>query len=496
MPPKPRRGLGLYRRISLLAITISLFCVVGFASVAYFVTRNVLLTRQSDAIVEQAADHARQAAALVLSEEVLVGEEGDADGPATSDDAEGEAELQALPLYRFMDSVSSSSGPRISILLGEDDWVSESPLRFGQQTIPEELVEAAKEGNPVQMRTRIGGELLLIVGIPALTPDMIFFEGGSLQDTADILAILRWVVFVGGAITLAVSATVSVLIVRRSFASIRAFRKAAENIESGSFEPITEPVDRDFWQLKESFNDMQRSILKRIEREQRFALEVSHELRSPLTTLVASVELINQRRGELSPEARTALDLLLVETDRFRQLLLDLLDISRPPESIKLDLEVLDAEKFLTEVVLRGTHDVPVMTEAESVSFVADAKLLSRVFANLLENASRYAGGATAIHVWRDGGGVLIAVDDAGPGVRQDEREKIFERFTRGEVGAHRRQGLGTGLGLALARERVLLHKGEIWAEGAPGGTGARFVVRLPPAAEADIPGENCEDEE
>ena len=478
MPPKPRRGLGLYRRISLLAITISLFCVVGFASVAFFVTRNVLLTRQSDAIIEQAIVHARRAAALVLSEDALSGDRA--------------AEMQAVSLYRFMDSISSSSGPRIAILLGEDDWVSENSLRFGPQTIPEEFVEAAKEGNAVQMRTRIGGEMLLIVGIPAETvtaelSTMVFFEGGSLQDTDDILGILRVVIIAGGAITLALSITVSSLIVRRSFASIRAFRKAVENIGHGSFEPITEPVDRDFWQLKESFNDMQRSIRRRIEREQRFALEVSHELRSPLTTLVASVELINQRRSELSPEARTALDLLLAEIARFRQLLLDLLDISRPPESIKLDLEVLDAEKFLTRVASHGAYDVPVVVEtgaaesAEPVSFAADAKLLSQVFSNLLENASRYAGGATGIHVQRDNGDVLIAVDDAGPGVKQDEREKIFERFTRGELGAHRRQGLGTGLGLALARERVLLHKGDIWVEDAPGGTGARFVVRLPP---------------
>lgn len=482
MPPKPRRGLGLYRRISLLAVTISLFCVVGFASVAYFVTRNVLLTRQSDAMVEQAVEHARQAAALVVSEETLEGEES-------------EAAPQAVRLYRFMDSISSSSGPRVAALLGEDNWVSENPLRFGQQTIPEELVEAAKEGNPVQMRTRIGGELLLIIGIPVLTPDMVFFEGGSLQDTADILDILRLVIFVGGAVTLVLSATVSVFAVRSSFASIRAFRKAAENIGRGSFEPFTEPVDRDFWQLKESFNDMQRSILKRIEREQRFALEVSHELRSPLTTLVVSVELINQRRNELSHEARTALDLLQVEIDRFRQLLLDLLDISRPPESIKLELEVLDAEEFLNKVVSAGAYDVPVSAEEESISFAADAKLLSQVFANLLENASRYAGGATGIHVRRDDSDVLIAVDDAGPGVKQEEREKIFERFTRGEVGSHRGQGLGTGLGLALARERVLLHKGEIWAEDAPGGSGARFVVRLPPAAEADMSDQDREDE-
>ena len=460
------RGLGLYRRISLLAIIISLFCVVGLASAAYLVTRNLLLTRQSDAIVNQASDHSRQAESLLLSEDLI------ADGEDT--------EFEASSIYRFMNSLSSPIGPRIAILLGEDNWFSENPLKFGQQTLPAEFVETAKAGTSVQMRTRISGELLMIVGIPVPSADMVYFEGGSLQDTADILNILRIVVFVGGGITLVISVAVGVLLVRRSFASIRAFRRAAQNIERGSFQPITDPVDSDFQQLKESFNSMQSSVAKRIEREQRFALEVSHELRSPLTTLVASVELINKRRQDMPSETQTALDLLVVEIARFRQLVLDLLEISRPPESIKLDLEVLDAGKFLKRIASRSSANTPVFVENGTARFTADAKLISQVITNLLENASRYAGGSTAIHAQSNLTDLYIFVDDAGPGVSETEREKIFERFTRGEVGAHRRQGLGTGLGLALARERVSLHKGEIWVEDAPSGTGARFVVKLP----------------
>lgn len=477
-PRSTRRGLGLYRRISLLAVIISLFCVVGFATAAYFVTRNLLLSRQSDAIINRASDHSRQAESLLLSEELVVSDGNDADGSAGAG-SQG-AEFQASSIYSFMNALSSSEGPRIAILLGEDSWFSENPFKFGQQTLPSEFVEAAKAGSTVQMRTRVSGELLLIVGIPVPSANMVFFEGGSLQGTADILNILRIVIFVGGAVTLVVSVTVSVLIVRRSFASIRAFRRAAQNIERGSFRPITDPVDRDFEQLRESFNSMQSSVARRIEREQRFALEVSHELRSPLTTLVASVELINKGRKGMSPETQTALDLLMTEIARFRQLLLDLLEISRPPESIKLDMEALDAEKYLKRIAARVSQDVPVFVENGPISFTADAKLISQVMTNLLENASRYAGGATAIRAQARNGHIYIFVDDAGPGVAEKEREKIFERFTRGEAGAHRRQGLGTGLGLALAKERVSLHKGRIWVETAPSGTGARFVVQLP----------------
>ena len=98
---------------------------------------------------------------------------------------------------------------------------------------------------------------------------------------------------------------------------------------------------------------------------------------------------------------------------------------------------------------------------------------------NLLDNADAYGDGAVTVVVAGERGALLLAVDDAGPGIPPEERELVFERFARGETSESKP---GTGLGLALVVEHVRLHDGQVWVEESPGG-GARFVILLPEAA-------------
>ena len=103
-----------------------------------------------------------------------------------------------------------------------------------------------------------------------------------------------------------------------------------------------------------------------------------------------------------------------------------------------------------------------------------------RILTNLLENAQHHGGGPTRISIEpTDGPFLLVAVEDAGPGVARGERARIFERFARGSAARHR---IGTGLGLALVAEHATAQGGEAWVEDRQGG-GARFVVRLPTGA-------------
>jgi signal transduction histidine kinase len=100
---------------------------------------------------------------------------------------------------------------------------------------------------------------------------------------------------------------------------------------------------------------------------------------------------------------------------------------------------------------------------------------------NLLDNAAKYGGGATSVSVLGDRQVVRIAVEDAGPGVPDEEKDLIFERFARGVSAGARRGGSGAGLGLALVAEHVALHDGDVWVEDRlDGASGARFVVELP----------------
>ncbi len=102
------------------------------------------------------------------------------------------------------------------------------------------------------------------------------------------------------------------------------------------------------------------------------------------------------------------------------------------------------------------------------------------MFRNLFENADRHGSGLVAVEVSRTGGDVIVAVDDAGPGIAPEDRERIFDRFATGTKG--RGSSSGTGLGLALVAETANVHKGAVWCVTSPQG-GARFVVRLPEAA-------------
>ncbi|MDQ3147439.1 MAG: HAMP domain-containing histidine kinase, partial [Actinomycetota bacterium] len=287
---------------------------------------------------------------------------------------------------------------------------------------------------------------------------------------------------------------------RRVLRPLAEVRQAAVAIAGGRLDTRVATVDdADLGALVASFNDMARALQERIERDARFASDVSHELRSPLTTLSASIEVLEGRRDEMPERSRAALDLLVADVRRFGAMVADLLEISRfDAGAASLDLdEVRVAE--LTRNALQFVHhaDVPmrVAPDAESCVIYADKRRMVRVIANLLENADRYAGGATGVAVELAGDDVRVIVEDAGPGVAEEDRERIFERFSRGTSAGRRGASEGTGLGLALVREHVTLHGGKVWVEDRNGdGPGARFVVEMPgelseaePEPEADL---------
>ncbi len=231
-----------------------------------------------------------------------------------------------------------------------------------------------------------------------------------------------------------------------------------------------------------SFNRMTDALQARIQRDARFASDVSHELRSPLTTLAAALEVVTARRDEMPERARQGLDLLSAEVGRFGQLVEDLLEISRIDAGVaELALEeVVLAEFVLHALRASGAGIVPVDIEGPASGGIvqADKRRLERVVANLVDNARRYGGGVTRVSVELEGAWVRLAVEDAGPGIAVDERGRIFERFARGAAG-RRGESDGTGLGLALVHEHVRLHGGRVRVEDRSGG-GARFVVELP----------------
>ena len=204
---------------------------------------------------------------------------------------------------------------------------------------------------------------------------------------------------------------------------------------------------------------------------------VSHELRTPLTSILGFSLTLEERWAELDPERRSEIVRhIAAQARRLEQLLSDLLDLDR----LRLGaLTPTFRETDVSELVARVTsvHGVPV--RAEPVVAEVDAAKVERIVENLLLNARKHTPTGTDIDVWvaREDGGVVIAVDDRGPGVADEDREAIFEMFNRGgdlSIGIP-----GVGVGLALVAQFAALHGGRAWVEDNPGG-GSSFRVFLP----------------
>ena len=272
---------------------------------------------------------------------------------------------------------------------------------------------------------------------------------------------------------------------RRLLRPLGRITDAAGEIAAGDLDTrVVREGDPDLDRLADSFNDMADAVQARIEREARFASDVSHELRSPITALAAAAEVINGRRGELPDRTQQALDVVVGQVRRFDAMVIDLLELSRiDAGATDLHPEEVDIAALCARVAARnGFADLPIDVPAHGsnggpLTAVVDKLRFERILANLLENADHHGGGPVRISIERtDGPFLLIAVEDSGPGVARGERGRIFERFARGSAARHR---IGTGLGLALVAEHATAQGGEAWVEDRPGG-GARFVVRIP----------------
>jgi two-component system, OmpR family, sensor histidine kinase MtrB len=289
----------------------------------------------------------------------------------------------------------------------------------------------------------------------------------------------------------------------RSLRPLRGVSRAAVAIAEGRLGTRLAPTeDRDLAGLTGSFNRMVDQLQERIEREERFTSDVSHELRSPLTTLAASLDVLEAHAEELGSAGRAALTLFGADLRRFQRMVSELLEISRTDigkadvvfEEVEVGELVRRSVTAASRTIARPAPEVEMGPDIASRRISVDKRRFERIVGNLLENAAHYGGGATAVTVEPGTDPVRptvrISIDDQGPGIAPGERERVFERFYRGGASGRRGAGTGTGLGLSLVAEHVRLQGGRVWADEAPGG-GARFTVELP----ADVP-EPFDDEE
>ncbi len=450
-----RRRAGLRKRLIVLFAVGGLVLSASVAVISYELSRKYLLRQRRTSLEQQAFVNARLVRNRIRA---------------------GEPDIVAL---------LASLSPRSSshYLLDGEQWTAVSP---GADTaaVPGTLRAAVNQNHAGHQLVRVDGAPMLAVGVPIAEVGQSYFAVYTLNHLDNTLEVLGNSLVAAAAITTLLGAAAGWWASKRVLKPLADVSDAAALVASGRLDARLEAGnDQDLARVATSFNQMTVALQARIQRDARFASAVSHELRLPLSTLVASIEVVGARRQELSEPARQAVDLLAAEVAHLRRVVEDLLEISRLEAGVAdVALEEVHLAEFVRHA-LRSTNPagVPVEFEGDVDGAVvrADKRRLERVLSNLVANAERHAGGVTRVAVERENGRARICVEDAGPGVPPEEQEQIFERFVRGRAAGRRGADGGSGLGLSLVSEHVRVHDGRVWVEDRAGG-GARFVVELP----------------
>ena len=405
-------------------------------------------------------------------------------------------------------------------------WQRDLPLYVetpdGNGTAYSEVVTALTGSPGSKTRRTTGGDTVVSVAVPVqrfravLGVLLLSTEAGDIDK---IIAKERYAIVRTFGVAAAVSALLSILLASTIASPLRRLSDAAERVRLGvkDREQIPDFSDRrdEIGHLSSSLRDMTESLYARIDAIERFAADVSHELKNPLTSLRSAVETLPLVKNKEQHEK--LLEIINHDVRRLDRLISDISDASRlDAELARDDAELVDLESLLKGY--KETHDnisssskldLPKLTLTITEEKAAGRKgasntaggrsknrnvpvwsvtghqgRLSQVIANLVENARSFVpqeGGQIDILLTRTKSEAIITVTDNGPGIPPDNTERIFERFyTDRPVGEA--FGQNSGLGLSITRQIVEAHEGTIVARNRTddGETGAEFVVTLP----------------
>jgi signal transduction histidine kinase len=268
--------------------------------------------------------------------------------------------------------------------------------------------------------------------------------------------------------------------VRRSLRAVGGIRAEVDGVRAGDLGrrvPVPDSGD-EITELAVTMNEMLARLDRSMRRQSQFTADASHELRTPLASLRTQLEvqLAHPDRLDWRRSCENAvLDVTRMEVLAADLLLLSKLDADQPAGSEPVAL----ADLVTAHVAARVRHDVEVRTEIEAMPVVrGHAGRLERVLRNLVDNAERHAKSRVTITLTASGGESVLTVEDDGPGIPAEQRERVFDRFVRLDEDRAREDDGGSGLGLAIAAEIARTHGGSLRL--ADGTSGARLELRLP----------------
>lgn len=398
---------------------------------------------------------------------------------AGSSDRNGDVEITAEEIATHLGSRQA-----FEVVAVSDEEAVSSISSLDADDLPSEFDISSVDPEFSHQAVEIDGRPYLVVRpqetVGSVTLNVILSAGaleGQLERLASIM-LRTWV----GVVVLA--GLVGLIVARRALRPVARASEAARSLAEGLLETRL-PVERhdEFGAWAISFNEMADALQEKIQaltvahgRERRFASDVAHELRTPITGLVASASILRTKLGGLDPDTRWTAERLLGQVTRMKTLVEELLEMSRLDEGREsVLLTMIVPQEFVDTLLFQRGWTDHVRCEVEVGHLLADGRRLERIIGNLIDNGIDHGDGNVVLHWSTDGPWTTIEVSDNGPGIAEEDLERIFDRFYKADPS---RSG-GTGLGLSIALESVRLLGGEISAGNINGG-GSRFTVRIP----------------
>lgn len=292
---------------------------------------------------------------------------------------------------------------------------------------------------------------------------------------------------VATAAALLAAGILSWLLVRRIATPVRQLAAAADAVALGRYEVSvpTMAFGRELEQLSQAFTHMAHRLADTDAARTRMLADLTHELRTPLATLTAYIDGVED--GIIEPDS-AAWSTMRNQVERLRRLATDLRQVADAQEGPDLHLHTVDPVALARQAVAAATPgytakhvELTYQGPERAPSLNGDPDRLSQVIANLLDNALRHtpSGGHVQLQLAQAGTRLALTVTDDGEGLPTDQLETIFERFHRADTARAGHDG-GSGLGLTIARAIVHSHRGTLTAASGGPGLGATFTISLP----------------
>ncbi len=294
------------------------------------------------------------------------------------------------------------------------------------------------------------------------------------------------ILFYGALIGAVIALLLGVLLSRTITRPIRELTRATHAISEGDFlQQVPVRTNDELGELARAFNKMSAELARSINARKQMTADIAHELRTPLSLILGHAEAVHD--GVLPP-TKENFEIIREEAARLEHLVDDLRTLSLADAGeLSIQPQSIEPERLLREVASLFQY----RAQKKNISLTLDAAphlpplevdpgRMTQVLTNILDNALRHTpeGGYISLSARQKDSAIEIAVQDSGPGLPQEEAERIFERFYRADASRHRDEG-GSGLGLAIARSIVQAHNGQVRAE-SEAGKGLRIVISLP----------------